>query len=145
MKKFCKCLFRAAFWGAIAYFGYRFYQRVKAVSGISKSMPLFLKNVLGEKPSMALNLAFSSMHIVLGFSKETLEKEENIEELVREYLDDFYPVFNGMSISIKISEREEESGEDDGCCSDEVADDEIPATTSASEEAEKNEADSEKE
>ncbi len=118
MKNFFGKLFRFIIITVVAYFFYKFYKRAKAVKNMSKSLPLFLKNTLGEKPELSINMNFNKVEIKLGLPAEILEGDEDIEQLVEEYINDFYPAFSGMHILIgtyetDASEEEEETVEEE--------------------------------
>jgi len=105
--KFFKRVFWLAAFSFLAYWGWKLYERIHATFKLGNSLPLFLKNTVGEKPSMTSNLAFNALNIKLGFEQETLDKEDNIEQMVREYIEDFYPVLAGLNIMIAIEPRAE--------------------------------------
>ena len=105
--KFFKRVFWLGVLSFVAFWGWKFYERVRAVFKLDNSLPLFLKNTVGEKPGIHINMAFSNLSITLRFEQETLDKEENLEQMVREYIEDFYPVLAGLSIAIHITPREE--------------------------------------
>ena len=107
--KFFKKLFWLTVLGAAAWWGWKFYDRIRATFKLGASLPLFLKNTVGEKPAVQQNLTFNSLILTLRFDPETIEREENLEQMVREYVEDFYPVLAGMDVRIKIEPRAESS------------------------------------
>ena len=114
MKKFFKNVFWLGVFSAVAYYGYKFYQRVKSLSNLHNTLPQYLENIIGESPKQKINMQLKSLVYDLWFTKETLEQNDNIEEMIREYIDDFYPAFKGMNIEININEKlnDEESEEE---------------------------------
>ena len=109
MKKFFKNVFWLGVFSAVAYYGYKFYQRIKSVSNLHNTLPQYLENIIGESPKQKINLQLKSLVYDLWFTKETLEKNDNIEEMIREYIDDFYPAFKGMDIQISINEKSDDN------------------------------------
>lgn len=99
---------------ASGYFGYKFYRRIRSLSNLHNTLPQYLENIIGEAPKQKINLQFNKMVYDLWFTSETIEKNQNLEEMIREYIDDFYPAFKGMNIEININEKEkdEENSED---------------------------------
>ncbi len=130
MKKFFGKLIRFIIISVIAYFFYKFYKRAKAVKNMSKSLPLFLKNTLGEKPELSINMNFNKVEIKLGLPAEILEGDEDIEQLVEEYINDFYPAFSGMHILIGTYETDAATEESE----EETVEEEAPAEETKTEE-----------
>lgn len=112
MKAFCKKIFGYALFALLIMIGYKFYIRAKSVMKLNKTLPDYLKNIFGEKPRMNLSRAFRSLEIDLVFSKEALAKDDNIEETVIEYIEDFYPGLSSYNMNINIEAEEEPETED---------------------------------
>ena len=112
MKKFFQKVFGLAFFSLVIVFGYKFYAKMKSVMKLSKTLPDYLKNIFGEKPRMNLNMTFNTLEIKLIFSKETLAKEEDLEDTVLEYIEDFYPALSLRHLNIDIEAEEEPEVED---------------------------------
>lgn len=107
MKKFFSTLFWLIFFAVGGYFIYQFYVRIKAIFNISKTLPQYLKNVIGEKPELDIDYKLVKVILDLKFAKETIEKNEDIANTVREYINDFYPMFKPDMIEINVLEKEE--------------------------------------
>jgi len=107
MKKFIKRMFWFSIVSFAAYKGWKFYEKVRAVIRIGNSLPLFLKNTVGDKPTLYQNMAINRLEIKLKFNPETLEKEPNLEQMIREYIEDFYPMLAKMDIHIVLEPRAE--------------------------------------
>ncbi len=105
MKKFLKNLVVLGILAAGGYCVYKFIVRLKQTLKLDKSLPLFLKNTIGEKPGIQINLQFRSLAIILKFSAETLARETDIEQFVREYIEDFYPALAQMSLTVRLEEK----------------------------------------
>ena len=106
---------KKVFWlGVISvggYFGYKFYTRIKSLTNLHNTLPQYLENIIGEAPKQKANLQFNKLVYDLWFTPETIEKNSNLEEIIREYIDDFYPAFKGLNIEININERTEKEEE----------------------------------
>jgi hypothetical protein len=113
MKKFFKTLFLIGGSAAAAHFGLKAYRRINGIVKLSKSLPEFLSNVYGEFPKLDINQSFSLLSIKIGFSQEVLDKHDDIENTVREYIDDFYPEIAKCSIDIDLHIKGEDEGEDE--------------------------------
>ncbi len=121
MKKFFKTLFVVGGTALAAYFGLKLYKIVGNITRLHKSLPEFLNNVYGEKPTLHINHNLKTANIKVGFSQEILDKHNDIENTVREYIDDFYPELTKSTITIEVfaksdlpeeeeaAEKEEES------------------------------------
>ncbi len=127
MKNFFKNLFWLAVLSVGGYFAYKFYRRIKSLSNLHNTLPQYLENIIGEAPKQKINLQFNKLVYDLWFTKETIDKNPNLEEIIREYIDDFYPAFKGMNIEINIEEKTEETEE-------EVKDNETEETVKTDEE-----------
>jgi len=102
MKKFLKGLLFIGGTALAAHYGMKTYKKINSAVKLSKSLPEFLNNVYGEKPTMNMNKTLNSLSLKLGFSQEILDKHSDIETTVREYIDDFYPELSKNSIDISI-------------------------------------------
>ena len=121
MNKFFKTVFVLGGTALAGYFGLKAYKRINSIVKLSKSLPEFLNNVYGEKPSVNMNKTLNSLGIKVGFSQEILDKHTDIESTVREYVEDFYPELGKGSLDIEIQLKGAESDEcccEDGDCSD---------------------------
>lgn len=106
MKQFFKKIFWMAGLYLAARFGYRLYRMIKSSIDISKTLPLYIKNLVGEKPSMDVTMHWKRLRLTLGLSSDVLAKHEDLESTVREYILDFYPLFEQDHITIDIQEKE---------------------------------------
>ncbi|MBN2829236.1 MAG: hypothetical protein JXR56_02820 [Candidatus Cloacimonetes bacterium] len=120
MSKFLKKTFGLAIVVGLGYLGLKLYKIIKGVMKLSKNLPEFLTNVYGEKPSISINQHFRSLHVKVGFSKEILEKNSDIEAIILEYVEDFYPE---LSKDLKIDLYDKETKTDEcNCCEDDDCD-----------------------
>jgi len=113
MKKFFKALLVIGGTATAAHFGLKAYRRINGIVKLSKSLPEFLSNVYGETPKLDINQQMSLLSIKIGFSQEILDKHDDIENTVREYIDDFYPEVAKCSVDIEIHAKGEEEEETD--------------------------------
>ena len=78
------------------------YKRLSGVAKLAKSLPEFLNNVYGERPKLDINRSFNTIAIKIGYSQEIIDKHNDIETTVREYVDDFYPDLSKCSVDVSI-------------------------------------------
>ncbi len=116
MSKFFKTVFVLGGTALAGYFGLKAYKRVSGVVKLSKSLPEFLNNVYGEKPKLDMRKTFNDLSITAKFSAEIIDKHNDIETTIREYVDDFYPELGKCALNITVSELGEEECEDSCCC-----------------------------
>jgi hypothetical protein len=113
-----------------AHFGLKAYRRVNGIVKLSKSLPEFLSNVYGESPQINVNQGLGHITIKVGFSQEILDKHDDIENTIREYIDDFYPEVARCSVEIDVhvsgEEGEDESEQDEACEDEDEKAEEIP-------------------
>jgi hypothetical protein len=112
--KFFKRLCVLALLAVAGVFLARFVQRVRMTMRLAKTLPLFLKNTIGEEPRASLSLTLNRLDIRLGFCAEMQERAAEIESAVVEYIDDFYPALSGVKIVCRVETREALEGT--GCC-----------------------------
>lgn len=109
MKKLLKALLFIGGTAMAAHFGMKAFKRVNGAIKLSKSLPEFLSNVYGEFPVININRSLNSMNINVGFTQEILDKHDDIENTIREYIDDFYPEVAKCSVEIDVHVKGEES------------------------------------
>lgn len=113
MRKFFK---KALVFGGVAlaaHFGFKAYKRFSGVAKLAKSLPEFLNNIYGERPKLDVNQSLNMLNIKVGFTPEILEKHEDIETTVREYIDDFHPEMARGAINIEVvALMEDDEGEE---------------------------------
>jgi len=111
MKKFFKTVFLVGGSAVTAHFGIKAYRRIKGIAKLNSTLPGFLSNVYGESPRLSMNHSLNLITLNIGFSQEILDKYDDIENTVREYIDDFYPEIAKCSIDINLHVKGEEEGE----------------------------------
>ncbi|HPF08258.1 MAG: hypothetical protein PHU99_05685 [Candidatus Cloacimonetes bacterium] len=111
MKKFFKTILFLGGAAAAAHYGMKAYKRVNGTVKLSKSLPEFLSNVYGEFPKVDITRSMNYLKIKIGFTQAILDKHDDIETTVREYIDDFYPDVAKCSVEIDIHVKGEEEAE----------------------------------
>lgn len=112
MNKFFKTLLVVGGTVFAAHYGLKTYKRINGTVKLTKSLPEFLSNVYGEKPEVKnLTATMNALDIKLGFSQELMDKHNDIENTIQEYIDDFYPELakNSIEISIYVKGTEPEA------------------------------------
>ncbi len=122
MKKFFKSLLFLLGASAAGYFGYKGYKKVSTVIKLSKTLPDYLNNIMGEKPKININLTFKTLTIVIGVTQVILDGNSDLEATVREYIEDFYPELTKYEIVVKIEVKD--TCEESSCCCDSETEDE---------------------
>jgi hypothetical protein len=102
-----KCLNFLTF-GTIGYLSYKAYRYITGIINISNELPVYLKNVIGESPSMNINVVFNRLTVVLTFSAETIEEHKDLADIAREYISRYYPIFRQDHVEIQIVQKEED-------------------------------------
>jgi len=114
--KFFKTLFVVGGTALAGYFGMKLYKIVNNITKLHKSLPEFLNNVYGEKPTLHINHNLKTATVKVGFSQEIIEKHTDIESTVREYIDDFYPDLAKSVITIEVFVKTDDPEEGCSCC-----------------------------
>jgi len=112
--KFFKTLFVVGGTALAGYFGLKLYRIVSNITKLHKSLPEFLNNVYGEKPALHINHNLKTATIKVGFSQAVIDKHNDIETTVREYVDDFYPELAKSTITIEVFVKSEMMDEESG-------------------------------
>lgn len=105
MGKFLKKTFWLSFFSFVGYFGVKLSKKIIAIKNITKTLPQYIENVVGEKPEFDLTSTMKTISLDIGFSKKTYKKLVDLETTVREYINDFYPVFPDEKVLINIYEK----------------------------------------
>ncbi|MCL1827672.1 MAG: hypothetical protein FWG20_06465 [Candidatus Cloacimonetes bacterium] len=101
MKKFFKGLLTVAALAGISYAGYKAYSRINEVMKISKTLPDYLFDLLGEKPRIDINQKLGSLSIAVGLSSEAYESLEiDLEDYITNYIADYYPNIANLKLTI---------------------------------------------
>lgn len=88
--------------GALCYLMYKGYRYVMGTVNLSKELPVYLKNVIGEKPELNINMLLNRMSISLSFSDELIKEHPEIKDTVMEYISRYYPVFRPDHITVEV-------------------------------------------
>ena len=91
--------------GGLLYLGYKAYRYITGLINISKELPVYLKNVIGETPSMNINMIFNRITINLSFTAETLAVHPDIADTSLEYISKYFPIFRPDRINIEIEQK----------------------------------------
>jgi len=110
---FGKRCFNLLCFGSLIYIGYKGYYYVTGIINISRELPVYLKNVIGERPSMNINVVFNKMMIDLSFSADTINEHPDIAETTMEYITRYYPIFRKNRINIEIEQKIETDSEEE--------------------------------
>jgi hypothetical protein len=108
MKKFIHKLFKLVVLSGIIFLGVKVTNCIKATLKIAKTLPEFLKERTGEKPDIAITLILTSLKVKVAFSQKAIEDEDDLEETILEYIDDFYPELSSLKIAIDIQTKDDE-------------------------------------
>ncbi|MCD4796952.1 MAG: hypothetical protein K8R49_07295 [Candidatus Cloacimonetes bacterium] len=108
MAKSIKRIVSFVFVSTLVYLGYKAFLKIKGIIDLNKTLPQYLENIVGEKPGISIVVVFNKMTLTATFSKQTLSKNKDIEKIIRDYINDFYKMFNVKKVDIQLKEKEEE-------------------------------------
>ncbi|MCF7858553.1 MAG: hypothetical protein K9N07_04415 [Candidatus Cloacimonetes bacterium] len=106
MKKFLKFIFTLASIAGIGYISLKLYQLIKGLIELDKTLPQYLGNIIGDVPKISISSNLNNISITVIYSKEVIEKNENLENIVRDYVTDFYPIFKADKVTVVIEEEQ---------------------------------------
>ncbi len=92
----------------IGFLGYTLFRKIKAVVELSKTLPQYLKNILGEKPKFDFNMNLHRIIMTFHLSPDVLKKNPDLKETILDYINDFYPVLSSKRIEIELVEKDVE-------------------------------------
>lgn len=99
-------------WAVFSYFGYKIYRYVTGIVNITKELPVYLKNVIGETPSMNITVVFNRLRVNLLFKKETIDKNPDIADTAKEYILRYYPIFRQDHVEISVIQKYQKDTEE---------------------------------
>ena len=108
MVRFLKKAITLAILSAIGYIGYKIFKIIKATIDLDKALPQYLENVYGEKPTISIQLTFNKITLTAGFSNKLLDKKEELEKAIWDYVKDFYPAICQKCLMVNIIEKDVE-------------------------------------
>ncbi|RLD63198.1 MAG: hypothetical protein DRI84_09990 [Bacteroidetes bacterium] len=108
MRKTLKKLITFIIISGIGYVAIKIYQLLKGLIELDKTLPQYLSNIIGETPIVAIVAVFNKITITVKYKKEFIKKNEGIEDIVKDYVTDFYPIFKADNVKVLIEELEEE-------------------------------------
>ena len=111
MSRYFKKVLGLAFISSLIYLSYKVYLKIKGLIELDKTLPQYLENVIGEKPEVNITFTLNEYTVSVSFSKEILEKNKDLEDTIRDYITDFYPMFKKNKTSIELVEKESEDTE----------------------------------
>ena len=120
MKKFFKGLITVGALAGLSYLGFKGYKRIDEIMKLSKTLPDFLFDLLGEKPKINISQKLNSLSIAVGLSTEGYENLKiDLEEQIDNYIADYYPSIGKLRLTItkyiKSADEEEENEEEEEC------------------------------
>ncbi len=95
----------------IGYLGLKIYQLLKGIIELDKTLPQYLGNIIGEVPIVSIVAIFNKITITVKFNQDVIKKNEGLEQMVIDYVTDFYPIFKASNMKVLIEELEEEKEE----------------------------------
>ncbi len=113
MKKFFKAILVIGGTALAAHFGLKAYKKINGTVKLSKGLPEFLNNVYGEMPKVNINQSLNTTTVKVFFSQEILDKHNDIDNTVKEYIDDFYPELAKNAVDVSVEVKSEEAQEEE--------------------------------
>ena len=90
---------------------FKFVKKIIALKNISQTLPQYLENLIGEKPTIKITLSFNKAYFKIYISQKTINGNPELENTIKEYISDFYPEFPPEKISLEILPPEQEKEE----------------------------------
>jgi len=104
MIKNFKKIFNLLIISGIGYLGLKIYQLLKGLIELDKTLPQYLSNIIGEVPVVSITALFNKITITVKFNNDVIKKNKGLENIVRDYVTDFYPIFKADNVKVLIEE-----------------------------------------
>ncbi len=105
MQRIFKRLLAAGGLAFFSYQGYRSWRLIRSVIALDKALPGYLESIYGELPKVSCtvnaNIAVKT-RIVVKFSAEIIANHDNIEDIVKQFISDFYPVLAKSKLKVAV-------------------------------------------
>ena len=111
MRKTFKKILALIIISGIGYLGLKIYQLFKGLIELDKTLPQYLGNIIGEVPIVSIVALFNKITITVKFDKDVIKKNKGLENIVSDYVTDFYPIFKASNVKVLIEELKEEKEE----------------------------------
>ena len=108
MRKTFKKFFTLLIVSSIGYLVFKIYQLLKGLIELDKTLPQYLSNIIGEVPIVSIVTVINKITITVKFSQDVIKKNKGLENIVKDYVTDFYPIFKTDNVKVLIEELEEE-------------------------------------
>jgi len=105
MKRFLKRVLFAGGIAAVGYQGFRAFRVFKVIRKLEQELPEYLETTYGEKPqcnvSLTVNIALQ-VHVKVVFSPEFLLEHQDLEDPIRQYILDTYPILKKCAFRLFV-------------------------------------------
>lgn len=91
---------------ALGFLAYKIYKFFKDVIELEKMLPQYLKTQYGELPELNLVINLGAATLTAKFSKETLQKKEQIKKDILEYIENYYSCLSKHKFKIVLEQKE---------------------------------------
>jgi len=108
MRKVFKKFFTFLIISGFVYLGLKIYQLFKDLIELDKSLPQYLGNIIGEIPIVSIVPLINKITITVKFNQDVIKKHKDLENIVRDYVTDFYPNFKADNVKVLIEELKED-------------------------------------
>ena len=109
MIKVFKKFFTLLIISGLGYLGLKIYQLLKGLIELDKTLPQYLSNIIGEVPVVSITAVFNKITITVKFNQDVIKKNKGLENIVKDYVTDFYPIFKADNVKVIIEELIEKS------------------------------------
>ncbi len=94
--------------GAVAYQGFRLFRMVMAAKKMEVELKEHLSSLLGEEPKLSCSICANfviSINLIAKFSSETLTKHQDIEETVKSFIAEKYPILIKKRFKVIVCDK----------------------------------------
>jgi len=95
----------------LGYLGIKLFQLFKGIIELDKTLPQYLGNLIDEVPIISIVVIFNKITIKVKCNKDVIKNNDGLENIIKDYVTDFYPIFKANNVKVLIEELEEENTE----------------------------------
>lgn len=108
MRKTFNKFFTLMIISGIGYLGLKIYQLFKGLIELDKTLPQYLGNIIGEVPIISIVAILNKITITIKYKKNVIKKHTDLDNIVKDYVTDFYPIFKANNVKVLLEELKED-------------------------------------
>ncbi len=91
--------------GALTSLGFsllNLFRQMSQYSSLARSLPEYLKDITGFRPKFDSQFRANHLKIEIGYPESVMSQEENLEQVIKNYISDYYNLLAKYRVNVKI-------------------------------------------